>query len=300
MLRTVKNAIIYGSVRLALPLLGAVPLVALRRIARLLGAFIYLVARRERRCAARQLRECFVRITPNRVDAICRGLCNHLAMNAIELCRILRSANSGTPVHIPEASRRALETARSCGRGVLFITGHIGSWERMAIALAGTYPVFTVAKESYDPRFTSLIDRHRRRLRVNAIFRGRPGATAAMVRALRNNGILGFLIDQDTDVPGVFSPFFSRPAFTPSGPAAFAVRTGIPAVVGTLRRTPAGHHVLEMEIVDPAPDVQTLTDRFNRILEQRIRVAPSQWVWFHRRWKTRSDRATTGGRTSHR
>ena len=94
-----------------------------------------------------------------------------------------RSASRSPAVHLPEPSRHALDQALAAGRGVMFATGHIGNWELMAIELARLgYPISTVAKESYDPRFTRLIERFRARFGVQAIYRGRPGASTAMLR----------------------------------------------------------------------------------------------------------------------
>ena len=119
-----------------------------------------------------------------------------------------------------ERGSQVLDEALEGGRGVIFVTGHVGNWELMAAALASLgYPIHTVAKRSYDPRFTEMIEQTRADFGVRAIYRGDAGAAAAMIRVLRKNGVLGFLIDQDTDVPSVYAPFFGRAAKTPSGPA---------------------------------------------------------------------------------
>ncbi len=200
------------------------------------------------------------------------------------------------PGSVPETkvsatARRTLDEALALGRGVIFVTAHLGSWELMAATLARLgYPIHTVAKRSYDDRFTKMIETARSRFGVRAVYRGDPGAAAAMLRVLRGNGILGFLIDQDTDVPSVFAPFFGKPAKTPSGPAVFALRTGAPIVVGTISRK-GGTPMHRIDIVQAAQgsDVYDTTAALNRLLEARIRRHPSEWVWFHRRWKSRPD-----------
>ena len=174
----------------------------------------------------------------------------------------------------------------------MFATGHIGNWELMAAALARSgFPITAIAKESYDPRFTRLIEGERRRFGVEVIHRGQAGSSAATLRALRSGRVLGLLIDQDTRAPGTFVPFFDEPAFTPTGAATLAMRTGAPLVVGAIRRTPRGGHVVDIERCASPADAAEGTASLTAALERKIRRHPSQWVWFHERWKTRAARA---------
>jgi Kdo2-lipid IVA lauroyltransferase/acyltransferase len=94
-------------------------------------------------------------------------------------------------------------------------------------------------------------------------------------------------IDQDTRVPGAFVPFFGRPAFTPVGAAILAQRTGAAVVVGSSHRLGDGSHVVEIETFGVGGDPETATAALTAVLETRIRRHPTQWVWFHERWKTR-------------
>jgi KDO2-lipid IV(A) lauroyltransferase len=170
---------------------------------------------------------------------------------------------------------------------VVFATLHLGNWELMAVALARAgYPISTVAKESHDPRFTRLLARERARFGVECIYRGRPGAVAGILRALKRGRVLGLLIDQDTRVPGVFVPFFGREAFTPVAAAAIALRTGAPVVVGTIRRLRGGGHEVTIEPCPLPAGERDATALITRRFEERVRRRPSQWVWFHERWRT--------------
>ena len=227
-----------------------------------------------------------------RARLLARGVFAHLGQSAVEVCRLRRDPSAAGEVILPEASRRALESALAEGRGAVFATGHIGNWELMAVALARAgFPITAIAKESYDPRFTRLIEGERRRLGVEVIHRGRAGSSAATLRALKGGRVLGLLIDQDTRAPGAFVPFFDEPAFTPIGAAALAARTGAPLVVGSIRRTPRGGHVVDIERCETPADAAEGTASLTAALERRIRRHPSQWVWFHERWKTRASEA---------
>ncbi|MCP4602159.1 MAG: lysophospholipid acyltransferase family protein [Proteobacteria bacterium] len=289
MRRRIKNTLIYYLTRFAVILFGLVPARFVTRTGQLIGALAHFVAGDERRLARHHLSMAFgLTGSERRVHLLARGVFCELGVSAIELCRLSHSLNKHPRVVIPKESRRALDRALAEEKGVIFVTGHLGNWELMAITLASLgYPISTIAKESYDSRFTKLIDRFRRDAGVQAIYRGQPGASATMLRALKENRVLGFLIDQDTSVPSMFVPFFGRPAYTPTGAAVLAVRKGIPIVVGTIHRTADGGHVVEIAPCPVRQDVKETTAELTHQLETRIRSHPSQWIWFHKRWKTR-------------
>ncbi len=291
MQRRVKNHLIYLFARAAIAVLGLTPAFAARRTGLILGAIAHTLAGAERRLARSQIATAFdIDKKSNRAALLTRGVFYHLGVSVVELCRILRSSNNSPDVVIPPSCRRTLDDALGQGRGVIFVTGHMGNWELMARFLATEgYPISTMAAKSYDPRFTRLLERGRAQFGVDGIYRGQPGSSARMLRALRKNRVLGMLIDQDTSVPSVFVPFFGKLAHTPVGAASLASRTGASIVVGSMRRRPDGTHILEMEPFVPADDDLASTAALTLALERRIRRHPSQWVWFHRRWKTRPD-----------
>jgi KDO2-lipid IV(A) lauroyltransferase len=293
LLRGTKNLLIYFLSRVALALVGLVPAGLTAGCGRLLGRIAHRVAGRERRLARRQIAAAFdLAESSARARLLTRGVFAGLGIGAVELTRLARSASARPEVEIAESSRRVLDRALAADRGVVFATGHIGNWELMAIELARLgYPISTVAKESYDPRFTALIERFRARFSVRAIYRGRPGASTAMLRALKQNRVLGLLIDQDTSVPSVFVPFFGRPAKTPVGAAALALRSRAEVVVGSIHRRADGSHSICIEPCPLPPDQTAATARLTAALEARVRRRPSQWVWFHERWKSRPDAA---------
>jgi len=85
----------------------------------------------------------------------------------------------------------------------------------------------------------------------------------------------------------VFVPFFGREAFTPVAAAAIALRTGAPVVVGSIRRLRGGGHEVTVEPCALPADPRAATALITGRLEERVRQRPSQWVWFHERWRTR-------------
>ncbi|MDJ0762640.1 MAG: lysophospholipid acyltransferase family protein [Myxococcota bacterium] len=289
MLRALKNALIYHLTRVAVTLIGITPDRFIYRAGKCIGALAHRIAGRERRLARQQLSFAFrLNAADPRVRLLTRGVFFQLGLSAVELCRLFRSKDNSPEVIIPDTARQALDKALAVGRGVVFVTGHIGNWELLASALVSKgFPISTVVKESYDPRFTRLIHGFRTRSGVEAIYRGRPGSAVAMRRALKQGRILGFLIDQDTRVPSVFVKFFGRLAHTPLGAATFATRTQAPVVIGAIHRAAHRTHIVDIEQCPIPMDPQAATAVLTGALERHIRRHPSQWVWFHERWKTR-------------
>ncbi len=132
------------------------------------------------------------------------------------------------------------------------------------------------------------------RFGTEVISRG-PAAGRHLARALKNHRVVGLLIDQDIRrVPGVFVPFFGRPAWTPSGAATLAIRLDCPVAPGFIHRRPDGTHHAQIHPPLRIPSTGSLEDRVHEVtaaatsvIEEQIRAYPEQWVWMHRRWRTR-------------
>ncbi len=188
-------------------------------------------------------------------------------------------------------ARRVLDETLAEGKGVILITGHVGNWEILgqAIAAAG-YPIATIATPFYDPRVTRWLDKWRAQRGLKILWRdGNSGK--AILRALRSNNLMAFLIDQNTWTAGDYVPFFGRPAFTPTTPAALALRTGAPVIFCWHHRRRKSHQITIERVIyersgNHRRDVLTLTTLLSARLENVIRTVPEQWVWMHRRWRT--------------
>jgi len=139
-----------------------------------------------------------------------------------------------------------------------------------------------------------LIDRWRRHRGVRTLWRDREDIASEIGAALRDGAILGLLIDQDTRARGAFVPFFGRLAWTPTGAAEIARSSGAPLVAGFIRRRDTGGHIITVEKVELEPaadsslDDVEVTARLTAAIESAILCRPEDWVWMHRRWKTRT------------
>jgi KDO2-lipid IV(A) lauroyltransferase len=250
------------------------------------------VLRGERRKALESLATAFPEASDAERSALMHRCFRHLGRVVLELANFAQLDAAGW-VDWPAEDRAALDAALAPGKGVVFVTGHVGNWELLArhVARAG-YGAWVVGKETSDPRSTALVEDMRAKGSLHTIWRGRPGAVREMLRALKGGHLLGFLIDQDTSVQSVWVPFFGRPAKTPRAAAELALRTGAAPMLGFCVRTPEGRYRIRMQVVDKPnsgdaeADVVALTAALTAGIEAAIRQTPEQWVWMHRRWKS--------------
>ena len=221
-----------------------------------------------------------------------------LGKNAVDAFRLRITSEEELRRMVREEGFEHLDHALAQGKGVIALTGHIGNWELLGayVAMRG-YPLHVVGRRLNNPRLDRLVVENREGAGVRNIARGR--GTRAILRALRRGEMVGFLIDQDTKVDGVFVDFFGRPAYTPIGPVVLAMKTGASIVpVAIHRKVDGTHHVVVRKAIslvhtgDEMEDRRVNTERCSKALEWFIREHPTQWVWMHRRWKTRPKRVT--------
>ncbi len=187
------------------------------------------------------------------------------------------------------------EKLRDEGRGIIIISPHMGNWEMLVYAWSTFYqPMSYLARPLDNPLIEDLTHRLRTKFGNRPI--NKTNAMNRAIRVLREGGILGILADVNTHPKeGVFVPFFGIDACTSAGPAMLALRTGamILPMAGvwdaSTQRYRAVHGRL-IEAVDTgnrAADVLATTAAFTAEVENLVRQYPEQWLWIHKRWKTR-------------
>jgi Kdo2-lipid IVA lauroyltransferase/acyltransferase len=283
-----KNDLLFAFARAALAMVHLLPRGWLPRLGRAVGRVGYVVFRSARRTAYENVANVLPHLDRGARRRLVRACYLRLGEHLGDALALLGGAPL-VPIPLADDSRDLIEGARAEGNGVVFVSAHLGPWERVAGSLvAAGLPLTTVAREAYDRRFNELYDALRAPLGVRVAYRGAATAPFRMLRALKDGGLLGMPMDLRSSVPSVDVEFLGRPAPTAIGPARIALRTGSAVVVGTVAPGPRGRYLItatRIATTDLASDAEIeLTDRINRELSHRILALPHEWVWMHSRW----------------
>jgi Kdo2-lipid IVA lauroyltransferase/acyltransferase len=290
--RNIRSVVIASLLRL----IALIPLGPAVRIGAFAGGLAYRLFGGTRRLALQHLALAFPEKSEVERADIARRMFVHLGMSAMEITSI-RSFDDRLEQYLEIDGGELIHAALAKGKGIVFVTGHLGNWELMArvVAKVGA-PVSAVAKRGGDARLMGLIEGWRQDGAVTTLWREDASTARALLRVFKENKVLGILVDQDTNVQGLWVPFFGRPAWSPRAPADLALRTGAPILVGTSHRKGErpgdGFHFEVTEVrYDPKPadkeaEALRITAACQAVLEDAIRRHPADWVWMHERWKT--------------
>jgi KDO2-lipid IV(A) lauroyltransferase len=282
---------------------GRLPLGVSRPLGAQVGALVMALNARDRRRSRSHLRIAFPSLDEEAVRDLLRRNARHVGMLLAEVAWLLRA----TPGEVAELCRISgtehVERALAAGTGAVVITGHCGNWELLnaRLGVAGL-PLTVAVRGLHDPRLDQIVTSMRSRFGAEMVPRGQE-AGRRLLAALAANRVNGLLIDQDIkDIPGVFVPFFGRPAWTPLGAASLALRRGCPVLPVFDHRLDDGRHQVELHPPLPEPPPGTPEERITALtaaataaIERQIRAYPEQWVWMHRRWRRQPVGAAAAG-----
>ena len=290
-----RNRTEYGLVLCVVKSLEWAPLALANRLARVYARLLDRAIPRLRRVALRNLSVAMPELGAARHAEIVDGVFYSIARLAVSFARFPSIRRDNVAQWIRLEGVEHVESAFRQGRGVLFATAHLGNWELSAFAWALLRePMNVVVRPLDNPLIDALVER-RRALSGNRPI-GKRGFARSILQALAANQAVGVLIDQNSAADtGVFVDFFGIPACASTGFAKFAAHSGAAAIPGfALWSEEEGRYVLRFYPAvtitgDAARDTQALQAR----LEEVIREHPDQWLWVHRRWRTRPAGATS-------
>jgi KDO2-lipid IV(A) lauroyltransferase len=275
--------------------IGVLPRPLARGVAISLAWLIYVLHRRLRRVGLRNLELAFPDKSPSERRGILRGTFTSLGRQLAEVCLFPRYTRENVSQVVVYDGFENFERAHSRGKGVLYLTAHIGGWELSAFAhsLQG-HPLKIIMRALDNPYLDALIQRYRT-MHGNSLV-DKDNFVRGLLAAMKAGETVGILMDTNMTPPqGVFVNFFGIPACTASGLARIALRTDAAVVPGftvwdsvlrkyRLRFEPA---VKLIRTQNEEADVLANTALFTSIIEDYVRRYPDQWLWVHRRWKTR-------------
>jgi KDO2-lipid IV(A) lauroyltransferase len=295
--RRTRDNLAYHVLRTVLGVGSRMPLGLTRHLVPVASRLALRFMKRERGRMNANLEIAFPELDQRERDRIMRGCADHLGRVLAEIAWLWRARPEEVARMCEVEGIEHLEEAIEAGRGGILVTGHIGNWEMLnaRLAVAGI-PITIAVRELDDSRVDGLVNTLRTRFGSEVILRGTT-AGRQLLRALSSGRGVGLLIDQDIpSIPGVFVPFFNRHAWTPSGAATLALRARCPMMPGFIHRKPDGTHKIKIlpPIEVPAEGtvkakVVEMTAAATAAIEWQVRAWPEQWVWMHRRWRTRPE-----------
>ena len=287
----------YALVWPAIKFVGLLPRPIARALCIALGLSVYHVYPRLRRVGMRNLALAFPFMPLSERRRIVRGEFISLGRQLAEVCLFPSYTRENVSNVVIYDGLENYERAFARGKGVLFLTGHLGGWELSAFSHSlNGHPMWIVMRPLDNPYINRLLESYRtlhgnRTVSKDDFVRG-------LLAAMHAGEVVGILMDTNMTPPqGVFVNFFGLPAYTASGLARIALRTDS-AVVPTFTTwdTKLGKYTLRfdpaLELIrtgDNEADIVANTARFTTIIEDYIRRYPDQWLWVHRRWKTRPE-----------
>ncbi len=262
-----------------------------------LGRAVYLLHVRLRRVGMRNLALAFPEKTEAERAAILRGVFTSLGRQLAELCQFPKYTPENVEQVVVYDGLENYERAYARGKGVLFLTAHFGAWELSAFAHSLHGHWLHVVMRPMDNQYLDRLIQRYRTMHGNKTV-GKDDFVRGLLAAMKAGEVVGILMDTNMTPPqGVFVDFFGIPACTASGLARIALRTDGAVVPGfTIWDEALGKYRLRFDPAvdlvrtgDLEADIVANTQKFTKVIEDYVRKYPEQWLWVHRRWKTRPE-----------
>jgi KDO2-lipid IV(A) lauroyltransferase len=288
----------YAGAWLALGLLGLLPRGAAIRTATWILLAVPKLLPKLRKTGLRNLEIAFPEKTVAERDAILRGTFENLGRVLGDLSQFRKYTRERLAELIDfnlDDETKNLYEMQKTGQGFLITTGHLGNWEMLVLGFAALYePISYLARPLDNPMLDDMLNARRTTFGNTPI--NKKNSARLAITILRDGGILGILSDVNAQVKeGVFVPFFGVPACTSSGAAVMAIRSN--ALIyptfcvwdKNIDRYKFVHGTLLKPVNsgDRKQDIIDTTAAFTAEIEKIVRAYPDQWMWIHRRWKTR-------------
>ncbi|NNF05932.1 MAG: lysophospholipid acyltransferase family protein [Candidatus Eisenbacteria bacterium] len=261
-----------------------------REICAGIGWMAHWLVGRDRRLARRNLALVNQDWPKDKVNREAKVVFQEIGRNAYDFLRYPRLSPERRKSLVELEGREHLEAARRQGKGAILATAHWGSWEVLAAHLSSEgYSLKSLARPLREARLERMLSQHRSEMGSTTI--SSEGSLLPAVRHLKQNGMLGVLVDQRLKSGGVFVDFFGQRTRVADGPVRLAQRTEACIVPLGISRLKDHRHriVVRPPIqVDASTPTVSITQHLMHELESLILTAPEQWIWIHPRWEEAS------------
>lgn len=277
-----------------LALLGRLPLALRSLLGRVLGRLFSLIPTRDRLVAKLQM-TCFLNLAPHQVARLLPKVYASVGQTlaeAINLEPFLKDPQRYGLNFDVSAGQEVL--AR--GHGLVVLTAHTGNWDLLAAYMVQRgFELCAVGREARNPLLQDILQRFRNQYGIQTVWRSQASGIKEILQRLNSGQIVAALIDQDTRVKNEKSLFFGHPAMTPSALVRIAKDCGAPVASVFIVRVGFNSYEIHAEEIPAKLSIPETLDEYHRRLEALIRRYPWQWVWFHKRWRTRGDDSRLSG-----
>ncbi len=291
-----QNLVEYVPARLAATFMQCFPCERNLATCAAIGRGYAMVNHRHRKRAEEQLQRAFPERTREDCQRIAVESIQHLfqlaAVDAVSMGRLIRPETWHRHLHFEQAAT-AMPILNS-DRPALLLTGHCGNWELLGFGMSVVgYPMAALARPLDNPLLNKWVLDIRQSWGLEVLTKW--GATPRMQSILERGGRLGFIADQNAGDQGLFVPFFGRLASAYKSIGLLAMQYDTPIIIAMARRRrPAvDYDIVVSDIIQPGDwsdqddPLYYLTARYTAALETLIRDCPEQYLWIHRRWKSR-------------
>jgi KDO2-lipid IV(A) lauroyltransferase len=289
--RRAKNTIIYGLASTSVAIARALPYAALTTIGRVVGALAWVFAATARATSIDNVQATIAKDDPTRARAIARASFSRLGtLLGDTLALFDRTEIASSRMPIDATSRAVLAEAIAAGHGVVLVTAHFGSWERLAAVLVECgAALVTPVRRSYDARLEAKIVEPLRAGRgVRTLDRDANSTPLQLARALKRGEVVGVLVDLNTRAPSIQAGFLGRSARTVVAPARLAIARGAAVVCAMATRDGVVIEAVRSART-PSPmanddELRSLVQQINDRIGAHIAREPESWIWMHPRW----------------
>jgi KDO2-lipid IV(A) lauroyltransferase len=274
-------------------LVAALPRGAALRLGRFGGWIACHVIRHRRKLLVQTLAECLPEKSESERHRIATRMYLHLGMTFVDQLRILVSGLDEFHALIEVQNREHIENAASDSSGTLLLTAHLGNWELSGFITTLTdCPYAVVVKNFRNAAVDRFITQSRERMGATTL--SAKTSFKECVRRLKRGEFMFMILDQNMIADeGIFVDFFGKPACTTPGLAllsAYTQSTVYPVFM--MRRPDYGYTMTIQPPIAPPPDkskesLLEYTQTYTTIIEEMIRKHPEQWIWLHKRWRTK-------------
>jgi KDO2-lipid IV(A) lauroyltransferase len=246
----------------------------------------YFLLSKARRSVLRQNLSMVLGADEPHLDSIGRRVMLNFGRGVVETFMLPHLGPADLSLMVGFEGRDKLDSALSSGRGVVFATAHLGSWELAGAALGALgYRITTVAGVQFSPSLSPMVRQMKERLGITVV--SMDTGTLTIARTLHKGGVVALHIDGDQFKDGVVVTYFGRDVTLPRGPAALALKTGAALLPAFAIRTSRRHItiMIEDDVAAGAGDERDATQRVAGVVEEYVKRYPDQWCMFRPFWE---------------